>query len=333
MASVHRYGIGASAQIRAATERTAVPEFYILPKKLARKSPILMRIAQTIEAMAFRFIFWLIDWLSLENALRLGGFAFALVGPRSDKASKARENLAIAFPDKSEEWRKQTIKQIFRHLGYSSVELIKLGEIWEQREQRVEYVLAPEARRHMESRRATVFITAHVGPWQVAPLVTREYGFTINTIYAPESNPTMQALMLDLRKVFGEKLIPADSGPRPIIRELNAGNSIIMAMDTRPDTGKLVPFFGRDALTNTSAVGLALRTGAALVVARAERLPNARYRITVYDPLVSSDPDAPVKEQALELTSQIHGYFEDWIRQYPEQWICLKRRWPKAHKL
>ena len=87
-------------------------------------------------------------------------------------------------------------------------------------------------------------------------------------------------------------------------------------------------FFGRDALTNTSAAGLALKTGASLVLARGERLPDARYRITVYDPLESPIPDAPVKDQAVALTGIIHGYFERWIREYPEQWICLKRRWP-----
>ena len=69
------------------------------------------------------------------------------------------------------------------------------------------------------------------------------------------------------------------------------------------------------------------------MVARAERLPAGRYRITVYDPLSSPDPEAPQKEQALALTAQINQYFEDWIREYPDQWICLKRRWPKAHKL
>ena len=333
MASVLRYGTGCSGQTPAGAEHSQVPEFYFIPKKLARKAPALVRMAQAVEAWAFRFIFWLIQSLSLENALRLGGFTFALTGPRSDKARKAHTNLTIAFPERDEQWRQQTVKQIFRHLGYATVELIKLEQIWAQRKQRVEYVLEPGARAHMESKRATVFITAHVGPWQVAPLITKEYGFNINAIYAPESNPTLQALMLDLRKVFGEKLIPADSGPRPIIRELNAGNSIIMAMDTRPDTGKLLPFFGKDALTNTSAVGLALRTNAAVVVSRAERLPGARYRITVYDPLVSPIPDAPLKEQAIAITELIHGYFEDWIRDHPEQWICLKRRWPKAHKL
>lgn len=310
-----------------------MPEFYFVPKKLARKAPVLVSIAQSIEAVAFRFIFWLIRLLSLEQALALAGFTFGLGASLSDKANKAEDNLAIAFPDSTPEWRRKTTKQIFRHLGHSAVELIKLEQIWEEREQRIEAIIEPGAREHMESGRATIFITAHVGPWQVAPLATKMYGFTVNTIYAPESNPTIQDLMLDLRRSLGERLISTEAGPRPLIKELKAGHSINVAMDTRPDTGKMVPFFGREALTNTSAVGLALKTGASLVVARGERLPGARYRVWVYDPLQSPIPDAPLKDQAVALTEIIHGYFEDWIREYPEQWICLKRRWPKRHKL
>ena len=310
-----------------------MPEFYLIPKRLARKAPILGTLAQQFEAIVFRSIFWLMRKLSIERALNLSAFAFGLIGPHSDKAQKARDNLAIAFPNHSEEWREQTTREIFRHLGNSAAELIKLEQIWEERDKRIEFVIEPGAQAHMQSQRATIFVTAHVGAWQVAALVTRKFGFTVNSIYAPESNPIMGELLLELRKSLGERLIAADAGPRPLIRELNEGHSIQLVMDTRPDTGKLIPFFGREALTNTSAAGLALRTGAALVLARAERLPNARYRITVYAPLQSPIPDAPVKEQDVALTAMVHGYFEDWIREYPAQWVCLKRRWPKAHKL
>ena len=132
-----------------------MPEFYLVPKRLARKAPILVAIAQRVEGAVFRFIFWLMRKLSVERALQLSAFAFGLVGPGSDKADKARENLAIAFPDRSAEWREQTTRQIFRHLGYSAAELIKLEQIWEQREQRIEFVLEPEALKHMQSQRAT----------------------------------------------------------------------------------------------------------------------------------------------------------------------------------
>jgi len=310
-----------------------VPEFYLIPKKLARRAPALARFSQRVEATVFRCIFWLVRTLSLEQALALAGFVFYQMGRFSDKAKKARDNLAVAFPEQSEAWREQTSREIFRYLGYSAVDLIKLDQIWEERERRLEFVLEPGARRHMEQGGATVFITAHVGPWQVAPLITRAFGFTINTIYAPESNPVMHDVMRQLRKSIGERLISTEDGPRPLIRELKAGNSIVMAMDTRPDTGKMVPFFGREALTNTSAVGLALRTGARLVLGRGERLPGGRYRITLYDPIETPEPDSPVKDQAAAITERIHGYFEEWIREAPEQWVCLKRRWPKGHRL
>jgi KDO2-lipid IV(A) lauroyltransferase len=140
-------------------------------------------------------------------------------------------------------------------------------------------------------------------------------------------------MMLKLRESFGVKLISKDAGVRPLLKELAAGHSIGMAMDTRLDTGKLLPFFGRDALTNTTAARLALRSKAALLPIRAERLPGSRFRISVYDPIISEQPDASLDDQAIDLTLQINRYFEDWIREDPEQWICLKRRWPKAHKL
>ncbi len=310
-----------------------MPEFYLVPKRLARKAPFLVSLAHKVEAGFFHGIFWLLRHLSMESAMGISGAAFRFLGPLGDKAQKANANLAIAFPDQSEEWRERTVREIFRHLGYSAVELVKLRQIWEEKDQRIEFVLEPKAREFVASGRPTMFISAHVGPWQVATLVTRECGYNCSLLYAPESNPIMNDLMRELRESISQDLISSEAGPRPILRELNAGNSVMLAMDTRPDTGKLVPFFGREALTNTSAVGLALRTGAAVVVARGERLPGARYRITMYDPIENPVPDAPLKDQAAAMTEIIHGHFEQWIREYPEQWICLKRRWPKKHRL
>ena len=310
-----------------------MPEFYLIPKRLARKAPVLTAIVRAVEAVIFRATFWLIRKLGVDQALALSGFIFGLMSPFSGKAAKARENLAIAFPDRSDQWRRKTTRRIFRYLGISLAELIKLDQIWEERDRRLEYVVEPRARQHMENRGPAIFLSAHVGAWQVATLVTREFGIDICTVYAPESNPVMNELMLELRRSFGMSLISTDEGPRRFLQELKAGHSIVMAMDTRPAAGKLIPFFGREAITSTSPPGLALKTGAALILGRAERLPRGRYRITIHDPLVSPIPDAPVKEQAVVLTGIIHGYFEQWIREYPEQWICLKRRWPKAHKL
>jgi len=310
-----------------------MPDYYLIPKRLARRAPSLGRIAQGLEGLIFRASFWILRRMSLAMANSLAGALFALLGPRTEKAEKALDNLAVAFPDRDERWRRDTLRGIFRNLGYAAVELVKLDQIWEQSEKRLEFFAEPRALEYLATQGATVFVTAHVGPWQLTNLVGRQYHLTISTVYAPESNPLMREAMARLRSTFGVGWISSTEGLRPLVRELQAGHSVGLAMDTRLDTGKPVPFFGRDALTNTSAAGLALRTGAALIPVRSERLPGGRFRVTVQNPLTPADPGADPREQALDLTAQINGCFESWIRDAPEQWICLKRRWPKGDKL
>ena len=310
-----------------------MPQYYLIPKRVARAAPALGRTSQWLEARLFQFIFWLIDRLSPERASAWGAALFGWLGPHTAKARKAEINLSIAFPEKDEIWRKRQVRGIFRSLGKSAAELIKLQQIWEERDKRLEFEVAPSTRKHLESGGAAVFVSAHVGPWQVANLISLHMQLQISTIYAPESNIALRRKMLELREAFGVKLIPSDAGVRPLLRELNSGRSIGMAMDTRLDTGHLLPFFGRDALTNITAARLALRTGAALVPIRGERLGGARYRVIVYDPI---DPPADLRDpeqQAIAMTRHVHRHFEQWIKAQPDQWLCLKRRWPKAHKL
>ncbi len=309
-----------------------MPEYYLVPKRAARAWPWLGRSVQWLEARLFRAVFWLLDRLSPERASAWGAALFGWLGPYSDKARKADINLSIAFPHQPEAWRRRQVRGIFRSLGKSAAELIKLGQIWREHEQRIEFKVSPAARTALQSGKGAVFVTAHVGPWQLTNLVSLHLDLEISTIYAPESNAALRDQMLMLRESFGVKLIPSDAGARPLLRELNAGRCIGMAMDTRLDSGVLIPFFGREALTNTTAARLALKTGCSLVPIRAERLGKARYRVTVYDPVAvpeSGDTDA----RAIAMTEVVHRHFEEWIIDQPDQWICLKRRWPKAHKL
>jgi KDO2-lipid IV(A) lauroyltransferase len=311
-----------------------MPEYYLIPKRVARRAPRLAAAARSLESATFRAVFALLRRLPLATANRFAGALFAALGAHTSKFDKALDNLAIAFPERDEAWRRATAREIFRHLGYAAVELVKLDQIWDEREHRLEFVMEPAARDHLEAGRPAVMVTAHVGPWQATNLIAQRYGLRISTIYARESSAAMRDAMARLRAKFGVGWIASDEGVRPLIRELEAGHSIGMAMDTRLDTGKLLPFFGREALTNTSAAGLALRTGAALIPVRAERLPGERYRITVCDPLAcDAPPGTDAKDRALLLTTAVNRTFEQWIREAPEQWICLKRRWPKEHRL
>lgn len=307
-----------------------MPEYYLVHKKVARAVPLLGRALIWLEAQLFRFLFWVLGLLSVERASSVAAAIVSLIGPHTSVARTVRCNLAVAFPDWNEKDLRRTTRGVFRQLGMAVAELTKMDKIWSEREQRLEFRIDPLAQAHLDARGATVFATAHVGAWQVVNLISRQQNLTITVVFAEESNPQVRDVMHRLREAFGVKLLPTHAGVRPLLRELNAGNSIGLAMDTRLDTGEPLPFFCVDALTNTSAARLALSSGAALIPIRGERLRPGYFRVSVMAPIASPVPDAKLAEQATAMTRQINEHFEEWIRAAPDQWMCLKRRWPKA---
>ena len=307
-----------------------MPEYYLVPRKVARAIPALGRASIWLEAQLFRLLFWIFEQLSVERASALAAGIVGLVGPHMSQARKVHGNLAVAFPDWDKQDLRSTTRGIFRQLGMAIAELANMDKIWSEREQRLEFSIDPLAQSHLDTGGATVFVTAHVGAWQVVNLISRQLNLTITVVFAEESNPQVRELMHRLRKPFGVKWLPTHAGIRPLLRELNDGNSIGLAMDTRLDTGEPIPFFGVDALTNTTAARLALRTGAALIPIRGERLRPGHFRVSVMAPITSPDPDAALDEQAIAMTQLINEHFEAWIRAAPDHWMCLKRRWPKA---
>ena len=307
-----------------------MPEYYLVPKKLARAIPALGRTSIWLEAQLFRFLFWVLGQLSVERASSVAASVVGLIGPHTTLARNVHGNLAVAFPDWDEQDLRRTTKGIFRQLGMAVAELTNMDKIWSEREQRLEFCIDPLAQAHLDAGGATVFVTAHVGAWQVVNLISRQQNLTITVVFAEESNPQVRDIMHRLREAFGVKWLPTHAGVRPLLRELNAGNSIGLAMDNRLDTGEPLPFFGVDALTNTSAARLALRSGAALIPIRGERLRPGHFRVSVMAPVTSPVADAQMDEQAIAMTRLVSEHFEEWIRAAPDHWMCLKRRWPKA---
>ena len=100
-----------------------------------------------------------------------------------------------------------------------------------------------------------------------------------------------------------------------------------MLVDQKLNDGIAVPFFGRPAMTAPALALLALRFDCDVLPARVERLRGARFRLTVCPPLPlphSGNQNADVAG----LTAAVTAALEAWIRDRPEQWFWLHRRWP-----
>lgn len=245
-------------------------------------------------------------------------------------AAKIRGNLRVAFPEKTPVEIERLTRNVCGNLGNAMVDLVLAERIWAERDKRIEFVTEGGVDFSDYRGRAAVMVTGHIGAWQIASLIASEYGLKMTSIYAPEKNPYLRDFLVRLRSKLPFQFISRNGCMRGLTRELKQGHIVGLASDTRLDNGELISFFGVPAPTNTTAARLALRNHCDFLPVRAERLPGMRFRITLCKAIRPSNPNAPVAEQARQMTQAVSEHLETWIRDTPDQWMCYGRRWPHA---
>jgi KDO2-lipid IV(A) lauroyltransferase len=182
--------------------------------------------------------------------------------------------------------------------------------------------------------RGIVFLTPHQGCFELsAQMAARRWSAErgpITVLYRPARQPWLARVMETARNRPGMLAVPTTlSGVRQMIKALRRGEAVGLLPDQVPPDGQgvWVPFLGRDAYTMTLAVRLAQQTGAAVVLARCERLPWGRGFVTHFEPL-----PAPLDERLETAVLQINQAMEHLIRQCPEQylWGYARYKRPRA---
>lgn len=306
-----------------------MPKYYLLPKRLAKRAPWTQQPVWLLEALVFYSLYGLVRLMPFSLAAALLARLFGTLGYHNDKKRRVVErNLKIVLPQADAAERDSYVRQVFRTTGLAAAELFLLDRLWKHRNHFLEFEVHPAAMKAFERGEAMVFATAHAGAWQLTNLISREYGLNISILYAREANPWLHRFFQARRRAFGSRLVPTAGGVRELMRELGDGHSVGAAFDTRIDSGEMIPFFGVPTPTNTTPARLALR-GYPLIPIRCVRLPKHRYRIEVLAPLVPDAGQGDRHAQVRELTLRLNQVFEDWVRESPGDWLCMKRRWPK----
>ena len=173
----------------------------------------------------------------------------------------------------------------------------------------VDLVLCPEVAARCAAGLPSVFVTAHLGNWELAAAAAASTGVPLSAVYARQANPLIDRMVQRRRRALGCGFVTNEAGARPLLAELAAGRSLGMLADLRVDRGEPIPFFGQMVPTTLVPARLALKFGCPLVPMRVERLGGARFRVTAHPPVrpedASADPldageqhDAPVQRAA-----------------------------------
>jgi KDO2-lipid IV(A) lauroyltransferase len=290
----------------------------------------LRRARWAIEAGLLKFFWQVCALLEPRSASAFGQALLGAIGPRLTKSEHVGRNLEIAFPDLSEPARDALRRQVWAHAGAVLGEYPHFKAIChDDFDGHFEFVEKFNLDDYRAGKRHGVFVSAHVGNWELCAAAAGCQGIPITVIYAPSRNPFIDRMLRRRREALGCRLVSLEEGARPLMRELGEGRSVGLVVDTRDDDGLPIPFFGHDKLTTLAPARLALRFGCDLIPVRVERLGNARFRLTVYGPVRPDQTLASDKDQAIQMMRDVNRRFEAWIREQPQQWLCIKRAWPR----
>ena len=278
-------------------------------------------------------VFWIVMRLvGPDKAVAAGNWIMSRMGPRTGKHQHIINNLSVAFPGLSANEIEELARASWGNLGSILAEYPHLGAIANE-PGRLELIGDDAPRRFLERGESMIFITPHLGNWELAAAAGSRNGLSLSVVYSPQQNPILDRMLQYFRRPLGTRFLSGKGGARRILAEMDKGHSIGMLPDQRVNRGEVVPFFGREACTTTAPARLALTSGRPLFPIRIERLHGANFRLTVYDRVLPENPDASEREQVLQMTQHINQLMEGWIQDRPEQWLCAKRRWPRGDQV
>jgi KDO2-lipid IV(A) lauroyltransferase len=293
-------------------------------------SPALLRLLWVLEAWLVALLGTISRLLPPDTASRLAARLARRIGPRMDKTRIIRRNLKVAFPEKSAEELDQLVEGIWGTLGSIVAEYPHLPTICgTQADQRLEIVMQDEFPVFELRGKPAVFVTAHLGNWEVGAATIAHLGVPLTVVYTALQNPRMDRLLRQAREVLGYRMVERGSAARELVRRLKAGTSIGLLVDQRVDSGEPVPLFGADMLTSVTPAQLALRFDCDLIPVQVQRLEGARFRVTFHRAVKADDKTLEASARIAQMTRKINALFESWIRERPQEWMCTKRRWAK----
>jgi KDO2-lipid IV(A) lauroyltransferase len=284
-----------------------------------------------VEFAAYRMARGLTRVLPPAGLARVGdvlGNVYSMIGGRRREIIEF--NLALAFPEKTAPERRGLARAVTRHFARSALDAIRIQglqpaellatvkiEGWENVEQAV------------ARGRGIFFLTAHLGSWEVAGLVTGlrlEAG--VSVVNRPLDNPLLERELDRLRKLYGNHVFGKHNMVREMLTQLKKGGGVGILIDQRvqPGQGVEVPFFGHPAWTHTVLTRMAVKTGAAVVPTFAFREKPGCYTLRYEEPLVVDELTAAERED-VPLTTRYMKILETAIRGRPDQWLWYHDRW------
>lgn len=217
----------------------------------------------------------------------------------------------------------------YRHLGREAAWILRLADLEPEEVRARTSVEGLETfLEAIDRRRGVVLVTGHLGNWEVGGAALAARGIPLDVVALRQGNPLFHRETLRLRTKMGMRVIERDRTPGAALRALRRGRVVALLGDQNPIAGGIeIPFFGRPAPTPRGPAVLSLRTGSPLFLGVAVRTEGDQGRWVVSLEAVDATRSGSVRREVRRLVGAYTRRLEDAIRETPEQYFWLHRRW------
>jgi len=298
-----------------------------LPRPL---SPLRAR----LEFAAFSFPVGVFRSLRFETAFRvgerLGDVAYVLARPQR---RTALVNLRIAFPEKSDAERLAILRESCRNFGRMAAEWCHMHTL--TRETVGERVTFEDAKfwygeaQTIIGSTGILVLTGHFGNWELFAHAIGLHGNPIHLVHRPFRNPLFDAFVNGERQRSGTVLISKRRAAHQIIQVLRNRGIVAIPFDQNATGrwGVFAEFFGVSASTHPGLARLHELSGAPVFPAYLVRKGGSPRHEIVIRPPVETVRSGNREADTVENTRRFNRAFEEMVRQHPDHWIWMHKRW------
>ncbi|WP_310993037.1 lysophospholipid acyltransferase family protein [Aequorivita marina] len=274
-------------------------------------------------------ILWLLSKLPMGilyfKSSALYFLVYYIVGYRK---KVVKDNLALAFPEKTQQERDRIAKGFFKHLCDVIFETIKAFTISEK-EIRKRFVVtnAEILDSYYENDRSILLMAGHYGNWEWSGILNKLMKHQAHAVYKPLDSKQFDALIKKTREHFGGIIVSNKKIVTVLFRKWKKGIKTLtyILSDQTPKMGAFKHrdnFMGIDVPVFTGTEELAKKMDFSVLYLKVEKVKRGYYTAT-FVPLADKPKDYP----NFQITRLFFDTLEDQIREKPEYYLWSHKRW------
>ena len=219
-------------------------------------------------------------------------------------------------------------RSCYENFVLNSMEMAKLKYISDED---VLNMLEVEGYEHLEEAykkgHGVIIMSGHFGLWEYIPQWAAVKGYNVTTVVRRQNNKYADQWFEEMRRAHGGKTTDSGMGLREILRALKDGYLLGLMMDQ--DNGKkgiFVKFMNKWCSAPVGPAMISLKLKSPIVPLFIFPNYEGKHLFKLYPPIYPENYENTVEGQQ-KLTQDYNELYEKIVREHPEQWFWLHRRW------